>query len=1181
MKFIAGVCAAGLLIASSTLGAQQTTAPEPLPPCRPGATGVQQHPETMVFGVACFGQMPAPDVLTSAHRYFRGAAIESPWRNYRARLYEGIVAGQKPQILVPPFQVQGYAIDRAERLLMAGRLAQRIAGRDATVADPFLTGIALGEGLRRYDPERLTALMHLAGASSSVLGYVGHDRGHRMYLTIEVLKADGSSTKFDWKALAFSDTDQPSEVFNRMLPEIMKTIGLADNGAKPVPPGILNPAIPASPKAAIGVKPGGLDAALSLQIFAMLAPAWPEPIREELFERSLLVLDGVEPLGEDYEILRARALLHLNKRPAVLRFLSNPISPDAIAVSAFADGNLPALEKAVAESKRPALQLVARLEAMEMRAEYEGGSGKAAGDAVSGAALQSLPGWAPLVQRAIEGHESWTISPNADLKQALETWYPVANLSTEDLARRRAITGANMNDISAEMQLAVFRHAERLVKDKPARWSRQRSGYDITDFDLVRLIDAQAEKTVVREAYRAVILQAAYENGLAAIDAYESVYKGHPYFAVLRGVALANLAGRRTGAQRETTQRAASEAFMQALDWSQGNNRAAGIALSQAGNIKNQRQAAGEGATSPLDAYTVSYIGEFPLAPYWSPWESGGNADLINRNRRQQLLYSISDLSALWSLVDNARDAEERKMLRREAESRFIGARTRTQILAKLPVGGPDDKGENAVYEAEIAKGSNDWSVYEKLGGFMIASGDYKGADAVLSRYPAFNDMGKANAVQISNAAELAGSMFFWRGHLEEAKRYYTISAGLDTGSYGSLTAAMRLALLERDYQSVVQYSYQRATRYNNANGYRDLFSWLHVLGNSKDAWLGFDQLAGTFKTPLIWPSALVGHRLEGKTQEQIRTWLLQPAIRQAGEGEFRFSSAYAFMSHVVDRKPTRDLTTVLQTLETPSRYFVSGGRVVMGDKVLHPDGGGLPGIGPEFGMSAILKDKKPGEDVKSDLVYAAEGMVALRAGDFAAAYGQFAELRQVYVARIPRLSWIMPYYAYAGVRAGKEAELVSVLHVIPEKDWSSHYFLAMAMVDGMKGRHTEALAGMRKAFDKMPRTEERPVFTEYQQAEAAEWLYESTKHEPYRDAALEWARLNQQIQPMYAWAYAMEAKLAKEPDARVRALAIALYLDRGSERIAAFSDQEKAVARKWFEKNNPFVIPQAPKSKV
>jgi|SRR5882724_1839256 len=106
MKFITGLCATGFLFFSLTLAAQQPAAPEPKSPCRPGATGVQQYPDTLVFGLACFGQMPTPDVLTSAYRYYGAATIESPWRNYRAQLYEEVIAGQKPQILVPPFQVR-------------------------------------------------------------------------------------------------------------------------------------------------------------------------------------------------------------------------------------------------------------------------------------------------------------------------------------------------------------------------------------------------------------------------------------------------------------------------------------------------------------------------------------------------------------------------------------------------------------------------------------------------------------------------------------------------------------------------------------------------------------------------------------------------------------------------------------------------------------------------------------------------------------------------------------------------------------------------------------------------------------------------------------------------------------------------------------------------------------------
>ena len=92
MKFATGFCAVVVLFFSSILAAQ-TAAPQSASPCRPGATGVQQHPDTLAFGLACFGQMPAPDVLTSAYRYFGGATVDSPWRRYRAHLYEGIVAG--------------------------------------------------------------------------------------------------------------------------------------------------------------------------------------------------------------------------------------------------------------------------------------------------------------------------------------------------------------------------------------------------------------------------------------------------------------------------------------------------------------------------------------------------------------------------------------------------------------------------------------------------------------------------------------------------------------------------------------------------------------------------------------------------------------------------------------------------------------------------------------------------------------------------------------------------------------------------------------------------------------------------------------------------------------------------------------------------------------------------------
>jgi hypothetical protein len=105
-----------------------------------------------------------------------------------------------------------------------------------------------------------------------------------------------------------------------------------------------------------------------------------------------------------------------------------------------------------------------------------------------------------------------------------------------------------------------------------------------------------------------------------------------------------------------------------------------------------------------------------------------------------------------------------------------------------------------------------------------------------------------------------------------------------------------------------------------------------------------------------------------------------------------------------------------------------------------------------------------------------------------------------------------------------------------------------------------------------MPPTGFRPLFGWYQLVEACEWLYEDTKHAEYRSLALYWAKLHQQIQPMFAWAYAVEAKYTDSPVDRLRALAMTLYLDKRSERIAGFSEPDQAKALEWLKKNNPFL---------
>ena len=68
-------------------------------------------------------------------------------------------------------------------------------------------------------------------------------------------------------------------------------------------------------------------------------------------------------------------------------------------------------------------------------------------------------------------------------------------------------------------------------------------------------------------------------------------------------------------------------------------------------------------------------------------------------------------------------------------------------------------------------------------------------------------------------------------------------------------------------------------------------------------------------------------------------------------------------------------------------------------------------------------------------------------------------------------------------------------------------------------------------------------------------------------------AKRYQQIYPMYSWAYAVEAKYTQSPDDRMKALAMAQYLDPYSEWISHFTESDKKKAMSWFKDHNPFNV--------
>jgi len=213
------------------------------------------------------------------------------------------------------------------------------------------------------------------------------------------------------------------------------------------------------------------------------------------------------------------------------------------------------------------------------------------------------------------------------------------------------------------------------------------------------------------------------------------------------------------------------------------------------------------------------------------------------------------------------------------------------------------------------------------------------------------------------------------------------------------------------------------------------------------------------------------------------------------------------------------------------------------------------------------------GTAVKSDLAFFAEAYAALRAGNYAAAVSEFDAMAEHY----PIEDYPLGYFAYAAAKTGDKDHLEKYLDSMPGYR-NFDYWLAHAYFAGVRKESEAARDALQKAFKLRPSTDHRPILSEYQYAEACEWLYRDTGDSRFRIDLLTWLKAVQVIQPAQAWAYAMEYSYAPTGPDKTRALAMTRYLDPQSARIRGASNEELRTADAWFQANNPFRIP-APSS--
>lgn len=1140
----------------ATIVIESTAQPGVVPGGKPQATGIR--PDVM-----------APRLDPRGQSWTRSA-----WRESEKSFYADLLAKGRFDILVVPFQVQEYALDRATRSLMTALLASALAeATKASIPDPYLVARALGDGERRLQVQEAYRLAARLGVKKVIWGYVGHDESRRMRLSFQQWDRQGQEAPTVEKPVAlhelpiieFNDEYPPVAIFEGLLARVLRELGFPPLPTHNVPRAQkVSLALPDSPNGLAVNKSNAVRDAYGLQLLASLTPWHADRARERFVEKSFLATGQIRRDTPEYRVLRARAYMHLGLRPAALTTLDKANGVEERFLREVLNGNLP--EALSLASRIPAgiPRVLAELEINAIATEYEVRTQRQSVEAV---ATLALPGrvWPMLVTRAATDQDIWAQFDNISFKGLLDAELPVAGFTAEDLIRGAAALG-DPAQIESQMHLSVLEHHRRLLDAQDTEWCCRPLRPAPTKLDYLDLVEAIGTDNLMRQARFLVRTQANARGALRFLAQIERSYKDHPQYSLARGQAEAEVAESAQGtAKRGLIQSAATNGF-NALYWEQCQtptsaaafyfvSRLAGAEHFQTGN---------------------PYAGDLPYRAFYPNWAAGGNKGIVGNNSHAKLKSATLEFEPVTELAWlYGRLPEDEALLSdvfKAMEGRFNGHPRRTQLLAKHRLDKGDLAGAEQYYREGIKAHPAEWQARFELGRLLFEQGRTADAASVFKDFPGFTAGSGVHAVTLANHAYDAANLFYWTGYFEHAIPLFQIAANLETGSDSSLASRIRLDLIEGRLHEALAETLNRAQRYNSSFAYRDYFGLLHALGKSEEAWSGFNLLQTQHPAPHIWETVTVGQRIAALTESDVFAWVNRDPIRRAGADQ-SYAAVHLLRSGTMDRLPSETLAARIREMERPvwlltsyqgktARPSLDGSReTVLGPST--PDGAVLP-IG-------VFKQSQKSR-VQSELASFAEAVRAIHAADYSKAHEVMREAAQRYDMTTENLGFLLPYYAYAAARHGQTADILAYLDKVPRRRQRFDYYLARAMMAGIAGKHAEAERMLRTSLHRRLYTQHRAIIVEYQFGELVDWLHDATGDPRYRAIALDWARKTQQMQPWFAWSYALEAKHASSATDRRIAIAKAHYLDSNSQRLAKLPAAEVSAAVKEQAGRNPFL---------
>jgi hypothetical protein len=1091
----------------------------------------------------------------------------SAWLDAERDFFQDILSKQQFDILVVPVQVQDNGFDHIERSLMTKYLVSRIRRvTKSHVPDPDLVERALGRGLRTFSEQRMYRLANALGVKTLIRVYAGHNRNMKMRLTL-VAQERPANGVFDTavksravviKDIPFSDEHLPSEAFAERFVSVMTALGIEET-RKDISDRVdtlRSTRVPSGPtEMAGGKEQSPLTQAAHLCIFGAFSP--PDTKTSfEFYERALSILRGIPNSSPDGDFLKAYAYANLYRRPAAVEVLKSSSTAEQAALRSYLDGDLVALPSQVEKIRNPIPKLLMQVALADLRWAYDDNTAKA----FKTKFLQDVgTGWALLGVRRYTVADPWDIPNNAELKQFLDNSFPIKGYSLNDIALGMAVSGDYSTNDTIKIDASIQEHRKRVVEEQPIAYvSGEKSS--ITRLDLLDLAAAWAEQTILKSISLRSFVQGLPEQGISLIEKYETIYGGTPELLTDKYFSMLTLARQKPGIEGMNIGRSAGEASRDACLAYQGQYRWTG---------------------SVCTAGMAYYNNDFPRRPFWRLDEGPDSGDRAQyqlreivvrspdltaphvnifkmsrlRDRDIDLQYTVNDprvLEQYYKDLNFFHMHPDADILVEHNKERFKGSPVKSELMAEYYKKKGDEQSAAKVYEDAIPVTPRVWQPYYELGLHLLRQGDVFRAKETFERYPLFQDKSKADmgdsldTVALSNEAYSAGIALHTAGAIQDARPFFELSAGYQTGSARGMKSEYELAMYDGNFKRAAQAALERGSRYVDKNAYADYLRLLRIVGNAPEWESLFFNLNMMSDNFINWSPVLTALRMEGRSDEDVRAWLAKNGSGKVGRNMAQLYYSRAFL---VDRKPDPALPDMIQHIE----------------------------------KQVSLPESQRGASVMSNLRGLQTDMLTLYAGARNALmmkqYDKAYDMLEPWTTRARGIDNqgdpILPYIVWSGMKAGRK-EVVEKL-LITHRYFESmdfDYWLSTAMMQAAEQHHRDAL----KSFD-LARTniisaliDTRPVPAWYQLVETCELLFKETGENAYRDRVVELARLYQQIQPLDSWAYAVEAKYSKDEDSRTRALALTLYLDPKSFHIADCSEKDKERALKWLDMHNPFL---------